>query len=131
MRIERSLNILIAEDDINFGRVLKTELEEDKWAVDLAPNGVEAILSFLSRVYDLVLLDIRMPKLSGTDTLKIIKKLNPRVPVITFSGNAGNSEMAESVKFGAIKCLMKPFDIELLKKDIRGSGGGSSLSAQK
>lgn len=113
------MNILIVEDDRNFGTILKRELEEDKYAVDVVSDGVEAVLSFIDRTYDFVLLDIRIPKLDGIDTLRIIKKLNPEVPAITFSGNAGKAEMADSLKIGAIKCLTKPFEIMQLKDDIK------------
>jgi len=109
------LNILIAEDDINFGRVLKAELEEDKWAVHLAPNGVEAVMSFLQNPYDFVLLDLKMPRLGGSDVLRIIKCINPSVPVVTFSGAAANGEMAKTVELGAIRCFSKPFEIVKLK----------------
>ena len=66
----------------------------------------------MAKIYDFILLDLKMPRLNGTDTLKIIKKLNPSVPAITFSGNAGNTEMAESVSCGAIECLAKPFEVD-------------------
>ena len=85
------LEILLAEDDRNFGNVLKRELEEDGYIVTLVNDGVEAVLKFIGKGsdYDFVLLDIKMPMLDGINTLKIIKKLNPDVPAITFSGNAG------------------------------------------
>ena len=111
--------VLIGEDDRNFGSVLKWELEEDKYHVDLVPDGVEAVLGFLVYGYDFILLDIRMPRLNGNDALKIIKKINPHVPAITFSGHAGREEMEESVKCGAIKCLRKPFAIAQLKDEIK------------
>ena len=111
--------ILLVEDDKNFGLILKEELEEEKYTVDLVCDGVEGVLSFISKAYDFVLLDLRMPRLSGTDALKIIKRMNPHVPTITFSGNAGTAEMAESVHCGAIECLGKPFAIAQLKKGIR------------
>ena len=113
------LRILLAEDDKNFGFVLKKELEEDQYMVDLVPDGVEAVLGFIAKIYDIVLLDLRMPRLSGTDVLRIIKKINPDVPAITFSGNAGRAEMEESMKFGAIKCFTKPLEIAQLKNDIK------------
>ena len=115
------MNILLAEDDRNFGVVLKKELEEDQHTIDLVPDGVEAVLSFINKTYDLVLLDLRMPRLTGTDALRIIRKLNPHTPTITFSGNAGATEMAESVRCGAIKCLTKPFEVEQLKCHIRSN----------
>ncbi len=60
------MNILLAEDDKNFGLILKSELEEEHHRVDLVANGVEAVLSFINKAYDFVLLDLRMPRLSGT-----------------------------------------------------------------
>jgi DNA-binding response OmpR family regulator len=113
------LNILLADDDKNFGLILKSELEEEHHRVDLVSNGVEAVLSFLDNLYDFVLLDLRMPRLSGTDALRIIKNINPEVPAITFSGNAGKSEMSDTLQCGAIKCLSKPFSIGQLKDELR------------
>jgi len=112
-------NILLADDDKNFCMVLKNELEEEKHTVDVVSDGVEAVLHFINKIYDFVLLDLRMPRLNGTDALRIIKTINPRVPVITFSGNAGSEEIEESVKCGAGKCFRKPFEIGQLRKDIK------------
>ena len=113
------LNILLADDDKNFGLILKSELEEEHHCVDLVANGVEAVLNFLSKAYDFVLLDLRMPRLGGTDALRIIKNINPHVPAITFSGHAGSKEMLETLECGALKCLTKPFSISQLKGEIR------------
>lgn len=110
--------ILIAEDDRNFGIILRGELEEEGYTVDLYKDGVEAVMAFIRKPYDFVLLDIKMPRLDGIDTLRIIKTLQPDVPAITFSGNAGSGEMAESIKAGAKRCLTKPFDISKLKDEI-------------
>ncbi len=113
------VKILLADDDRNFSTVLKNELEEERHIVDVVSDGVEAVLRFINNVYDFVLLDIRMPRLNGIDALRIIKKIHPDVPAITFSGKAGDLEMAESLNFGAIKCFRKPFEIAQLKNDIK------------
>lgn len=113
------MKILIGEDERNYGRILKNELEEEGYTVDLAPDGVEAVLRFIEGEYDFVLLDIKMPRLDGINALRIIKKLDSGVPAITYSGNAGSGEMAESVKAGAIRCLTKPFEIRHLRDEIR------------
>lgn len=113
------MNILLAEDDRNLGIVIKSELEEENYIVDLVNDGVEAVLRFINNTYDFVLLDIKLPGLYGINALKIIKKLNPNVPAIIFSGNAGNSEMNESIKAGAIICLTKPFGMAQLKDNIK------------
>ncbi len=113
------LNILLAEDDRNFGLILKSELEQDNHRIDLVFNGVDAVVSFINKCYDFVLLDLRMPRLSGTDALRIIKSIKPRVPIITFSGNAGKDEMEETLQCGALKCFSKPFSVAQLKEEIR------------
>jgi DNA-binding response OmpR family regulator len=113
------MKILIAEDDKNFGYVLKGELQEAGYEVDLALDGVEAVLKALEQPYDFVFLDIKMPKLDGINSLRIIKKIRPAVTAITYSGNAGSGEMAESVRAGALRCLTKPFEIAQLKDEIR------------
>jgi two-component system OmpR family response regulator len=111
--------ILLAEDDQNFGLVLKRELEEDHHTVDLVGNGVDAVLSFINKAYAFVLMDIKMPRLNGNDALRIMKRINPHVPAMTISGKAGSEERSESVKCGAIKCLTKPFEIAQLKGDLK------------
>lgn len=113
------MKILLAEDDKNFGYVLRGELAENGYEIDLAQNGVEAVMKFIEERYDFVLLDIKMPQLDGINALRIIKKLNSRVPAITYSGNAGSGEMADSVKAGAIRCLTKPFAITQLREEIK------------
>ncbi len=113
------MKIMIAEDDRNFGYVLKGELEAAGHEVELASDGVEAVLKCIDEKHDFVLLDIKMPKLDGINSLRIIKKLRPEVPAITYSGNAGSGEMAESVKAGAIRCLTKPFEIAHLRDEIQ------------
>ena len=60
-----------------------------------------------------------MPRLGGINALRIIKRLKPDIPAITFSGNAGSGEMAESVRVGAIRCLTKPFQVSQLKEEIK------------
>jgi DNA-binding response OmpR family regulator len=117
------MNILLADDDRNFGSILKRELEDEGYEVDLVTDGVEAVLRFMDSGHDFVLLDIKMPKLDGINALRIMKRLSPEVPAITISGNAGSGEMAESVRAGAIRCFTKPFAISQLKNDIRRFSG--------
>ncbi len=113
------MNILLAEDEKNLGQILKRSLEEEGYAVDLVTDGVEAVSSFMDKAYDFVLLDLKMPKLDGISALRLIKKVNPTVPVVTFSGNAGSTEMLESIKAGSHLVLPKPFGIAQLKEEIK------------
>ena len=112
-------NILLAEDDKNLGYVLRGALEEEEFSVMLVPDGVEAVAAFLDKPYDLVLLDIMMPKLDGINALRLIKKIKPDVLALTFSGNAGSTEMLDSIKAGSHRCLAKPFQLAELKEEIK------------
>ena len=113
------MKILLADDERNFGNVFKNELEEEGYKVDLAADGVEAVLKFIDDDYDFILFDRKMPKLDGINALRIIRRLNPDIAAITFSGNAGTGEMAESVKAGAMRCFTKPFEVSQIKEEIR------------
>lgn len=106
--------ILLAEDDKNLGFIIKNELEDENFLVDLVQNGVEAVLSFIEKRQKIVFLDIKMPKLNGINALRIIKKIDPDITVIAFSGNARQEEIAEILQVGAEKCLIKPFEIQEL-----------------
>ncbi len=122
------MRVLIVEDDRNFGQVLKGELADTGCEIDLAQDGVEGVMRFIEDPYDFVLLDIKMPRLDGINALRIMKKLRPSVPAITYSGNAGSGEMADSVPAGALRCLTKPFEIAQLREEInrhRSRRGGA------
>ncbi len=113
------VNILLAEDDKNFGFIIKSELEEEGYVVDLVNDGVEAVLLFIDGHYDVFLFDIQMPKLGGIGALRIIRKLNRDAASIAFSGNAGRDEIAEALDAGARQCFMKPFSMAELLDCIR------------
>lgn len=113
------VRILLADNDFNFGYVLKKELEEHYYTVDQVTDGLDAIISFIEKEYEFILLEVFIPKVSGVETLKIIdalrkiKKINSKAKIITFScenGKKGN----ETKSFGSIKYYKKPFNIESL-----------------
>ena len=112
------MRILIVEDDKNFSIVLRQELEDAGHSVEHAVDGVEGVLRCIQEDFDFVLLDIKMPKLDGINALRIIRKVRPELPAVTYSGNAGSGEMAESLRAGAIRCFIKPFSIAQLKEEI-------------
>jgi CheY-like chemotaxis protein len=114
-----TLHILLAEDDKNFGFILKKELEEEEHTVDLVHDGVEAVLMFLKKEYDVLLFDIRMPKLDGINALRIIRKIKSEIPAITFSGNAGNDDREKAAQAGSEMCLTKPFEVNKVKEYLR------------
>jgi len=112
------MRVLVIEDDRNFGLILKTELEADNHVVEVASDGVEGVLLFIRHRHDFVLVDIRLPRLTGIDALRIIHGLDPAVPAIAFSGNAGAQEVTEILAAGASACLTKPFAMSRLRFEL-------------
>ena len=108
-------NILIVDDEPDIVQVIADELSEAGYGVSRAGDGVEAVLKFIAQRPDFVLMDIRMPRLNGVDALRIMKAVDGRVPVATFTGQAGVGEMSESNRLGALTCLAKP----LLPSQVR------------
>ena len=126
------MKLLLVEDDKRFGQVLKHELEDDIHFVELASDGVEAVLDFLGSRYDIVLLDLRMPRLNGIDALRIIRKFNPTVPVIVISADSGPDEIVKTGLAGAAKFMAKPFEIAQLKREItRLTAGNTPLALSR
>lgn len=113
--------ILLAEDERNLARILSHELEAAGYQVDIAEDGVEAVLKAIDIKYDIALLDIKMPHLDGINVTRILKKMTPKITILVFSGVAGSGEMAQSIRAGAIKCLIKPFSVTQLLSEIKGA----------
>ncbi|MBI4682793.1 MAG: response regulator [Nitrospirae bacterium] len=111
--------VLLAEDNKNFGAILKQELEDDELSVDLVSDGVEAVLRFIGdQSYDMIVFDMAMPRLNGTDAVQIIKTIRPEVAALTFSGNLTDSDRSKSHEAGAVECFAKPFEIAKFKDCI-------------
>lgn len=110
--------ILIVDDEAEQINVLTMDLKMSGWDIGSAGNGVDAVLRVIDGGWDLMLMDIRMPKLDGIGALQIIKRIAPNLPVIMFTGQAGQGDMYETTRLGAYTCLLKPVDFDQLHKVI-------------
>ena len=114
------VRILIADHNRNLGYVLGRELEDEGYTVDLAADGVEAVLRVLDGSdYDFVFIDAFTPRLDGLNALRIIKKINPDIRVITFAAADLSGEMQSVLDAGASACLAKPYEMEAIKTYLR------------
>ncbi len=113
--------ILIVDDDQAHRSMLKTLL--NKWGYDLAEanDGQVAIDRVSEKPYDLVLMDIKMIKVSGLVALEEIKKINPAIPVIIMTAFSSVQTAVDALKMGAYDYLTKPFDFDKLKITIQRS----------
>jgi CheY-like chemotaxis protein len=106
--------ILVVDDERDVVENLIDELTFAGLQAEGAYDGVEAVLRVLEGGWDAVLMDLRMPKLDGVNALRIMRRAAPNLPVITFTGQAGQGDMHESARLGAVTCLLKPVNIDKL-----------------
>jgi DNA-binding NtrC family response regulator len=106
--------ILAIDDEQNIRRLIRNEFMIEGFDVTTAKSGEEG-LGFMERQdYDVVLLDLKLPKMSGIETLKLLKRKNPRSEVIMITGYGDIHSAVESIKFGARDYVTKPFKLDEL-----------------
>lgn len=113
-------NILIVDDEFDILDYLADKVRQAGHRVVTAVDGVDALLKVIQDPdLEVVVMDIRMPRLDGMDALRILKEMNPEMPVIMFTGQAGRGDMALSVQLGAYTCMAKPISSEKLLETIK------------
>jgi DNA-binding NtrC family response regulator len=111
--------ILIIEDDKAIVDILKMILEQEGYKIDYAYNGQTGLQKFNDITPDVVLLDIKMPRMDGIEVLQEIKKINEKPIVIMISGHGTIETAVQTTKLGAYDFISKPFDMDRLKLTIQ------------
>lgn len=119
--------ILIIDDEKSIRRTLREILEYEKYQVDEAADGSEGISMIQKGGYDIILCDIKMPKMDGIEVLDKIMQLSSDIPVIMISGHGNIETAVEAVKKGAFDFIAKPLDLNRLLVTIRNAMDKSSL----
>ena len=119
--------ILVIDDEKSIRETLKEILEYEKHEVDLANEGDQGLELFKTNRYDVVLLDIKMPKKDGLEVLDEIISETAEVPVIMISGHGNIDTAVESIKKGAYDFIEKPLDLNRLLVTIRNAMDRNSL----
>jgi two-component system OmpR family response regulator len=114
-----SAKILLIEDDLNFGQVLKNFLELNEYHVELARDGQAGMDSFARGGFDLIILDVMMPKIDGFSVAKQIRELDKKTPVFFLTAKGMKEDMLLGYKSGGDDYLTKPFDTDVLLHKIR------------
>ncbi len=109
-----ALQILIAEDDPNFGMVLKSYLEVNDFIVTLCPDGQDALSALQVRDFDLCIFDVMMPNLDGFSLATRLKKENRQIPFFFLTARGFKEDQVKGYQLGAMDYLVKPFDPEIL-----------------
>ena len=111
--------ILVVDDDRGVREFLEIMLTREGYDVATAETGPESLSIFKKSNFDLVLTDLKMPKMDGIDLLKEIKAIAPQVAVILLTAHASGSTAVAAMQEGAFDYIEKDFDVDDLKATIR------------
>ncbi|HMT76461.1 MAG: sigma-54 dependent transcriptional regulator [Bacteroidetes bacterium] len=114
-------SILLIDDESSIRRTLKEILTFEKYEVIEACDGIEALETVSKRKFDVILLDIKMPRMDGIEAFEKINELAPDTPVIMISGHANIDTAVDAVKKGAFDFISKPPDLNRLLITIRNA----------
>ena len=108
------MRILIVEDEFNLADAILNRLKKEKFNVDISTDGEEGLYNALTGIYDLIILDVMLPKKDGYEILKEIKKENIESKIIMLTAKSGIDSKLECFEQGANDYITKPFHMEEL-----------------
>jgi two-component system OmpR family response regulator len=126
------MRILIAEDDNVLADGLTRSLRQSGYAVDHVKDGHSADLALSAQAFDLLILDLGLPKMSGIEVLKRLRSRNSMLPVLILTAADSTEERVKGLDLGADDYMAKPFALSELEARVRaltrrGTGGGPTL----
>ena len=128
-------NILLIEDEDSIRRVLKKVLLQDNQSYKFteATDGQEGILTVKKQHFDLIICDIKMPKIDGIEVLDFIRNHTPTTPVVMISGHGNLETAVQAMRLGAFDYISKPPDLNHLLSTVRSAlqSESQSISVQK
>lgn len=115
--------ILVIEDEASIRRVLTRILteESDTYQVEEAEDGVQGLEKIKVTDFDLVLCDIKMPKMDGEELLEAVKKIKPEIPIVMISGHGDMETAINTMRLGAFDYISKPPDLNRLLNTVRNA----------
>jgi DNA-binding response OmpR family regulator len=113
------MRLLVAEDDVTLGVFLQRMLAAEHYVVDLVADGEDADRLATKHDYDLLLLDLTLPRLDGLEVLKHVRANNGTVPIIVLTGRGQVEDRVRTLDLGADDYLTKPFEFSELSARIR------------
>jgi DNA-binding NtrC family response regulator len=118
------IRVLLVDDDVGFTSSMRMVLSHRGFDVTVAANGLTALPLIAGERFDVVLLDVKMPGMEGTQVLKEIKRFAPDIPVIMLTGHYSSSEEEDTLRRDAYAYLLKPCPILELVGVIVSAGTG-------
>ena len=122
--------ILVADDEESMRWVLSKALKKKGFAVDLAADGEQALRMIQSNSYDLAILDIKMPGISGLDLLDRVREAKSELLVVIMTAEASMKNAVEAMKRGAYDYLTKPFDLDVIDAIVEKVNRAREMTSQ-
>ncbi len=123
--------VLVVDDDKGIRKALRDILELEKYEVDEAVDGLDCIVKIKQNNYDVIIMDVKMPRMDGMEAIEKIQDIAPDIPVIMISGHGNIDTAVDSVKKGAFDFIQKPPDLNRLLITLRNALDKSSLISEK
>lgn len=111
--------ILVVEDDPSMGQIVVQGLQEENHTVTLARDGMEALAAIQTCAFDVVILDVMMPKVSGIEVARRVRKSGSQVPILMLTARDAAGDIVEGLDAGADDYLVKPFALSVLVARLR------------
>jgi len=115
----QTIKILLIDDEEEFISTLAERLELRGYLCRTAGDGQEGIQMVTNEIFDIAILDLMMPGITGLNTLRQIKEIQPDLPVILLTGHGSTKDGMEGMRIGAFDFLIKPLDIYALIAKIK------------
>ena len=112
-------NVLVVDDDYHMRLALKESLSKAGYAVSVAEDGMEAVEAVKKNPLDLMITDVKMPRLNGLDLLSQVREMSPFLPVILITGYGTIQDAVRVMKEGAFDYIQKPFNTETLYNVVK------------
>ena len=122
--------ILIIDDERSIRNAIREILEYEKYQVDEAEDGLSGVVKVKTGKYDIILCDIKMPKMDGTEVLERIMLLAPDTPVVMISGHGDIETAVDLLKHGAYDYIPKPLDLNRLLVSVRNALDKTEIVAE-
>ncbi|MEX1328076.1 MAG: response regulator [Desulfobacterales bacterium] len=119
MGSQNKIKLLLVDDEVDFLTAIAERLTLKDFDVTVASNGEEAIASAENDLFDVAIVDFKMPGMDGTQVLKVLKERHKHLEIIMLTGHATIDSAIECTKLGAFKYLEKPYNFEKLVAAIK------------
>ncbi len=114
-----SVRILVVDDEVNLATAIKRGLSAEGFSVDLAHDGEEAVWAATEQAYDVIVLDLMLPKLNGYKVVERLRQRGVWTPILMLTAKDGEYDQADALDLGADDYLTKPFSFVVLVAHIR------------